>query len=92
VKYSFMSGGKKEERTLELFDFIEIKGWKALGNKLMDKKILTIDLILESNEDPVPEVKIRAVKTKSQSAPSLFDQSEDKNDALKTGDTIEFDI
>jgi len=92
VKYSFMSGGKKEERTLELFDFIEIKGWKALGNKLMDKKILTIDLILESNEDPVPEVKIRAVKTKSQSAPSLFDQSEDKNDALETGDTIEFDI
>ncbi len=47
VQYSFMLGGKKQTRKLELFDFIEIKGWKALGNKLMDKKVLTIDPVAE---------------------------------------------
>jgi len=93
VSYSYMSGGKKQEQTLDLFDFIEIKGWKALGNKLMDKKILTIDLMNGSAEDQTePQVTPAPLISKPKSTPSLFDQEKDKKDTLETGDTIEFDL
>ena len=52
VKYSYKKGGSKEEEELDLDDFIDVKGWKALGNKLGDYKILKInELEKESEED-----------------------------------------
>jgi len=92
VKYSFMSGGQKQERTLDVFDFIEIKGWKALGNKLMDKKILTIDLATENTDDNYQTANPESKQKISQRAPSLFDQNDEEDDTLEAGDTIEFDL
>jgi topoisomerase IV subunit A len=92
VRYSFMSGGKKQERTLDLFDFIEIKGWKALGNKLMDKKVLTMHSVEEPDDEEDAGIKPASTDKKSQTTPNLFDQIDDRDDKLETGDTIEFDL
>lgn len=39
LNYAYRVKGGKEEGTVDLADFIDVKGWKALGNKLIDKKI-----------------------------------------------------
>ena len=35
----YNSGQQKVVETLQLADFIDVKGWKAIGNKLVDKKL-----------------------------------------------------
>jgi len=30
-------------RRIELVDFIDVKGWKSLGNKVTDYKIISVD-------------------------------------------------
>ena len=37
-----MSNRQKVTEELQPAEFIEVKGWKAIGNKLVDKKILSI--------------------------------------------------
>ncbi len=43
VIFSYMQGGQKQEQTLKLDEFIDVKGWKAAGNKLGEFKIKKID-------------------------------------------------
>lgn len=45
VQYSYKANGQKEEETLDLAEFIDVKGWKAMGNKLGEFKPLTTKLI-----------------------------------------------
>lgn len=99
VQYSYMEGGKKQERELEIFDFIEIKGWKALGNKLTDKKIMSIEAIESENDEAVGSKKKSAKSQEKDDAesPTLFDQpdtedSEDEDGKYGAGDTLEFDL
>jgi topoisomerase-4 subunit A len=42
IVFSYKTGGKKLEKQLNLADFIEVKGWKALGNKLIEFKVLSV--------------------------------------------------
>jgi len=67
VQYSYMADKKKIEERVALHEFIDVKGWKALGNKLVDKVIKTISEV-------VPE------------------DGDEKENGLKPGDTIEFDL
>ena len=91
VTYTFMEGGKKQEKTLEIFDFIEVKGWKALGNKLTDKKIKTIESV-DQTEQP-EENPGKAKKKPDSDAPTLFDQDDEDGDGTyEAGDTIDFDV
>jgi topoisomerase-4 subunit A len=46
-----MSQRQKVEEVFQPAEFIEVKGWKAIGNKLVDKKLITI------REQPKPEDK-----------------------------------
>ena len=39
VKYAMTVKGKKHEGDVDLDEFIDVKGWKALGNKLSDLKL-----------------------------------------------------
>lgn len=39
LQYAYRVKGGKEEDIVDLAAFIDVKGWKALGNKLIDKKI-----------------------------------------------------
>jgi topoisomerase IV subunit A len=53
VEYSMKVNSKKMDGEITIADFIDVKGWKALGNKLSDSKLLAVKEIEEelSNED-----------------------------------------
>ncbi len=86
VKYSIKEKGAKQEKVIHLSDVIDVKGWKALGNKLEEAKILKINL-LEPKEDSASSAN-EEVKA---------DQKEGKKKGkidgdLTVGDTIELDL
>ena len=59
------SGKTKKDATEEsvnLVDFIDVKGWKAIGNKLGGTEILSIEL-LPSEEEPEEESKANELTT-----------------------------
>ncbi len=45
VSYSYKTGGKKFDKEMDFESFIDVKGYKALGNKLGEFKILKISEI-----------------------------------------------
>ncbi len=45
VRYTINNKGKKEEADLDVAKFIDIKGWKALGNKLAEQKLLKVEAL-----------------------------------------------
>ncbi len=45
VKCTYKVGKVKEEKEVLLSEFIDIKGWKALGNKLIDGKLTDVELV-----------------------------------------------
>lgn len=52
IRYSYSVGKTKEEKEVSLVDFIDVKGWKALGNKLIDSKLIKVEkLVSEQQED-----------------------------------------
>ena len=58
VEFGYMSQRQKVEEVLQPAEFIEVKGWKALGNKLVDKKLISIreqPKAEEKEEDPDDE-------------------------------------
>lgn len=42
LEYGYMSQRQKVIEVLQPAEFIEVKGWKAIGNKLVDKKLISI--------------------------------------------------
>jgi len=54
ISYSSKLGGKKKDTELALADFIDVKGWKAKGNKLGEFKILSTKHLSDSSEDESP--------------------------------------
>ena len=50
-------GNKKSEGEALLTDIVDIKGWKAVGNRLSDKKISDIEVIepLDTEGPPILE-------------------------------------
>ena len=78
IKYTFKEGGKKREKELNLAEFIEVKGWKALGNKLGEFKVLSAKPVESEN--------------KSQHDNTAQKSDENDNGKFKPGDTIELDL
>lgn len=62
LSYAYRVKGGKEEGTVNLADFIDVKGWKALGNKLIDKKISSFKDL--TPKPPKVEQKAAAKETK----------------------------
>jgi topoisomerase-4 subunit A len=90
MSYSYKGPNGKEDDQIKVPDFIDVKGWKALGNKLGEFKLI-------SPKDISPEVKPTEEESKKEEGDDdepiqtdLFGSS-DKPD-LSTGDTIEFDV
>jgi topoisomerase-4 subunit A len=80
LKYGIKSGGKKQEFTVALADFIEPKGWKALGNKLTDYKIISFEELHTSDKIDAPETKAGKVDTAtSKSQQTLFPDTDEKS-------------
>ncbi len=42
--------GRKMEGQIALADFMDVKGWKATGNKLSDKRLSSIKEVSEEEE------------------------------------------
>ena len=76
---------EKKEKTVVLSDFIDVKGWKSLGNKLHDGKLASIK---ELNE-PFEHQEEDEVKAKPK-APS--NGTTKANGSIKPGSTIELDF
>lgn len=57
IKFQIKVGNKKSEGEALLTDIVDIKGWKAVGNRLSDKKISDIEIIesLDTEEPPIVE-------------------------------------
>jgi len=49
VSYKLREKNQTKEKELDLVDFIDIKGWKSLGNKLEDNKLTSVK---ETSEPP----------------------------------------
>ena len=45
IKYAMRIKGQRIEGELELTTFIEVKGWKAAGNKLSDQKLMKVEAL-----------------------------------------------
>jgi topoisomerase-4 subunit A len=78
IDYTFKNNGQKEAARLEIADFIDVKGWKAIGNKLIDQRITGVKGI---DEEPATEK-----SNPSKGAPK------EKHKPLKPGDSIDFEI
>lgn len=55
VEYGYMSQRQKVTEQLQPDEFIEVKGWKAIGNKLIDKKLISIQEPKAEEEDKEEE-------------------------------------
>jgi len=76
VSFSHGKGKNKEVEEVALADFIDVKGWKALGNRLHDDKIRSIKMISEGSE-PKDEKK---------------DVDDSGSENLKPGDSVDLDV
>jgi len=63
VKFSYKKDKVKKEEVLNLAEFVDIKGWKALGNKLGEFKILKIEEV--ETEAEIIEEKVETSKPKA---------------------------
>lgn len=79
VEVSKGKGKGKSVQTINLEEFIEVRGWKALGNRLTSDKVLDVRPLNEvptqpdDDEEEEPEVK----------APRVPEKAEKKDSALK---------
>lgn len=103
VRYGYMAKNKKHEEELDLASFIDVKGWRALGNKLMEKKVISIEQTGKASEDDgnlrsddsgKSKGKSKGTSAGKKASGSAGDNGSDKsdNDSFSTGDTIEFDL
>ena len=51
LEFGYMSNRQKVTEILQPAEFIEVKGWKAIGNKLIDKKIISIQPEQSNSDD-----------------------------------------
>ena len=83
ITYALKMGSKKVEGgEVNLAEFIDVKGWKALGNRLSDQKLLDIREVIVK-EDP---------SVSKPSEPKNEAKHDSKHDDFKLGDTIELDF
>ncbi len=71
LNYAYRVKGGKEEGTVELADFIDVKGWKALGNKLIDKKISSFKDLTPKPTKAKPKAAGKAGKAKLSAGDSI---------------------
>lgn len=93
VEYAYMSQRQKVTEVVVPSEFMEVKGWKAIGNKLIDKKLISAKT--ESPEEEVGEDEEEAGQTdlfQIASKTTKKNGKSGKDGSLKAGDTIDFDV
>lgn len=86
ILITYKEGKDKYEMEVDIDNFVDVKGWKALGNKLVEGKLLKIEETSFLEENFITEEK----PTTKQG--DLFGDNKEKgkNGKLKSGDTIEW--
>ena len=89
ISYSIKIGSKKMDGgEVSLAEFIDIKGWKALGNKLSDQKLLDVKEVSRKDElDPTIESNVEPIENDQENV-----ETTKSNPRFQAGDTIEFDF
>lgn len=72
IEYSMRVGRKKMKGELKLADFIDVKGWKALGNKFSDNKLYQVELIKFDKPKPITKKNVGKSST-AKGETTLFD-------------------
>lgn len=89
ITYSYKANNEKHEGELAPADFVDVKGWKALGNKLMEYKVLKVTEIVEEKKAKVEAQETKETPAKKK-APVKKEESE--TEKLHPGDSIDFDV
>jgi topoisomerase-4 subunit A len=68
INISYKEGKESLEKELDLIDFIDIKGWKAMGNKVGDFKVSKVKLLEEAEvvDEDKDEDSNEKIETKSE--------------------------
>jgi topoisomerase IV subunit A len=94
IRYTLKVQGKPMTGEMSLGDFMDVKGWKAVGNKLSDQLLSGVK---EVAPEPAPKAATSGPEAKVEvTQGSLFGDTPEppapaKSAKLKPGDTIEFD-
>jgi topoisomerase-4 subunit A len=80
---------KEQGKSWDLSEFIDVKGWKANGNKISDKPIVEVVL---TNPDPEPDPNAALPVLDENKSFDEGGDDEGGDDAIEIGTTIEFDI
>lgn len=100
VEIAIRKNKEKVMRKVALADFISIKGWRSLGNKLEDGKLLSIKALhcKEAIESPLPSEEKKLAATtlfndkQATEAEEKADKTAENSQKFKPGDSIEFDF
>ena len=88
ISFKFFSNKKLKPTELELDSFIDVKGWKSIGNKITIDKIRSGTFsLLERKEDEVEEKVVIPEEKPKKTVPKK--ESEDNFDV---GETLELDL
>ena len=103
LKYGSRVKNGKEEETTNLAEFIDVKGWKAIGNRLIDRKIISMEDLSKEIEEPnekddnsadsdMPSEGLFAKPKDPSSQNGQSKKDKDDDDSISMGDTIDFDV
>lgn len=81
VEVTYKEGRKHETKQLDLMSLIDIKGWKAIGNRMPVQQVISVDLV--KSEEPKKE----EVKTE----PEVEIEIEKETDTLKPEPKIDLE-
>lgn len=87
VKFSYKKNNSKVEEILDLNEFIDVKGWKALGNKLGEFKVLKATEVSAKEKNQKKDS-----DNTPASSPDKKSKEKDGKSKLSPGDSIEFDF
>ncbi len=98
IRYTLKIKGKPMTGEISLGDFMDVKGWKAAGNKLSDQGLSGIKEVESDGHPPkekhAPEVHQANLFEAPEEAPAPVKNeppAEEGKKTFKAGDTIEFD-
>ncbi len=101
LKYGSRVKNGKEEETTNLAEFIDVKGWKAIGNRLIDKKIISMEDLSKELKKPkdksdgdsdMPSEGLFAKPKDPSSQNGHSKKDKDDDGSISMGDTIDFDV
>ncbi|HHJ50737.1 MAG TPA: DNA gyrase/topoisomerase IV subunit A, partial [Phaeodactylibacter sp.] len=63
ISYSMRLKGRKMEGQIALADFMDVKGWKAIGNKLSDKRLSSVKEVSDEEENATQNGREKGART-----------------------------